>query len=143
MRLSTRNNCSECSEQCWEFRQSQVNRRSIHDRIEYQHNDVDRCLKNRSIHDRLRKRVVDQNWVHFEEEDDEEYVWQEGQWCLGGLIRSQKRRVQCLRSTKLEQAQKSSKPQVWRAKQTADKGQPSANIQMAFLLPSEFKAPID
>ena len=51
--------------------------------------------------------------------------------------------VQCLRSRELEQAQKSSKPQVWRAKQTADKGQPSANIQMAFLLPSEFKAPAD
>ena len=30
-----------------------------------------------------------------------------------------------------------------RVKQTADKGQPSANIQMAFLLPSEFKAPAD
>ena len=30
---------------------------------------------------------------------------------------------------------------MWRAKQTADRGQPSANIQMAFLLPSEFRAP--
>jgi hypothetical protein len=28
---------------------------------------------------------------------------------------------------------------VWRAKQTADKGWPSADIQMVFLLPSEFK----
>ena len=41
----------------------------------------------------------------------------------------------------VQEAQKSSKPQVWRAKQIADKGQPSANIQMAFLLPSEFRAP--
>ena len=32
---------------------------------------------------------------------------------------------------------------MWRAKQTADRGQPSANIQMTFLLPSEFKAPAD
>ena len=32
---------------------------------------------------------------------------------------------------------------MWRAKQTADRGQPSANIQMAFLLPSEFRAPAD
>ena len=32
---------------------------------------------------------------------------------------------------------------MWCAKQTADRGQPSANIQMAFLLPSEFKAPMD
>ena len=30
---------------------------------------------------------------------------------------------------------------MWCAKQTADRGQPSANIQMAFLLPSEFRAP--
>ena len=45
MRLPTRNNCPECNEQYWEFRQSQVNRRSIHDLIEYQHNDVDRRLK--------------------------------------------------------------------------------------------------
>ena len=75
LRLPTRNSCPECSEQYWEFRQSQVNRRSIHDRIEYQHNDVDRRLKNRSIHDRLGKRVVDQNQADYEEEeDDEEYV---------------------------------------------------------------------
>ena len=55
LRLPTRNNCPKCSERYWKFRQSQVNRRSIHDRIEYQHNDVDQRLKNRSIYDRLRK----------------------------------------------------------------------------------------
>ena len=43
----------------------------------------------------------------------------------------------------MEQAQASGKPQVWRTKQTADRKQPSANIQMAFLLPSEFRAPVD
>ena len=32
---------------------------------------------------------------------------------------------------------------MWHAKQIADRGQPSANIQMAFLLPSEFRAPAD
>ena len=32
---------------------------------------------------------------------------------------------------------------MWRAKQKANRGQPSANIQMAFLLPSEFRAPAD
>ena len=32
---------------------------------------------------------------------------------------------------------------MWRAKQSADRRQPSANIQMAFLLPSEFRAPAD
>ena len=69
---------------------------------------MDRRLKNGSVHNRLRKRVVDQNWADYEE-----YVWQEDQWCLGGLTRSQKRRVQCLRNKELEQAQASGKPQVW------------------------------
>ena len=32
---------------------------------------------------------------------------------------------------------------MWHAKHTTDRGQPSANIQMAFLLPSEFRAPAD
>ena len=45
LKLPTRNNCPECSEQYWEFKQFQANHRSIHDRIEYQYNDVDRCLK--------------------------------------------------------------------------------------------------
>ena len=43
----------------------------------------------------------------------------------------------------MEQAQASGKPLVWRAKQTADRKQPSANIQMAFLLPSKFRALAD
>ena len=43
----------------------------------------------------------------------------------------------------MEQAQASGKPQVWRTKQTADRKQPLANIQMAFLLSSEFRAPVD
>jgi len=43
----------------------------------------------------------------------------------------------------MERAQASGKPQVWRTKQTADRKQPLANIQMAFLLPSEFRAPTD
>ena len=43
----------------------------------------------------------------------------------------------------MEQAQAPGKTQVWRTKQIADKRQPSANIQMAFLLPSEFRAPAD
>ena len=45
-----------------------------------------------------------------------------------------------LRNKELEQIQTSG---VWRAKQTADGRQPSANIQMAFLLPSEFRALAD
>ena len=49
--------------------------------------------------------------------------------------------MQRLRNKELEQAQVSGKLQVWRARQTADREQPSANIQMAFLLPSKFRAP--
>ena len=51
--------------------------------------------------------------------------------------------MQCLRNRELEQAQVFGRPQVWRAKQIADRGQPSANIQMSFLLLSEFRAPAD
>ena len=32
---------------------------------------MDQRLKNRSVHDWLWKRVVDQNWVDYEEEGDE------------------------------------------------------------------------
>ena len=51
--------------------------------------------------------------------------------------------MQRLKNRELEQVQVSGRPQVWRANQTADRGQPSANIQMTFLLPSEFRAPAD
>ena len=43
----------------------------------------------------------------------------------------------------MEPAQASGKTQLWRTKQIADRKQPSANIQMAFLLPSEFRASAD
>ena len=59
------------------------------------------------------------------------------------MTRSQKRRVQRLRNKELEQAQASGKPEVWHTKQTADRKQPSANIQMAFLLPSKFRVVVD
>jgi len=59
LKLPTRNNCPACSEQYWECRQSQANRRSIHTQNEYHHNNMDRRLKNRSVHDWLGKRVVD------------------------------------------------------------------------------------
>ena len=51
--------------------------------------------------------------------------------------------MQRLRNKEMEQAQASSKPQVWRTKQIADRKQPLANIQMIFLLPSEFRALAD
>ena len=51
--------------------------------------------------------------------------------------------MQHLRNKELEQAQAFGKPQVWSTKQIDDRKQPSANIQMAFLLPSEFRALAD
>ena len=51
--------------------------------------------------------------------------------------------MQRLRNRELEHAQASGKPQVWCTKQTTDRKQPSANIQMDFLLPSEFRALAD
>ena len=84
------------------FRQSQTNCRSIHAQDAYHHNNMDRRLKNKSVHDQLGKRVVDQDWANYEEGNEREYVWQKGQWCPGGLTRSQKRRVQCLRNKELE-----------------------------------------
>ena len=63
--------------------------RSIHAQDAYHHNNMDRRLKNKSVHDRLEKRVVEQDWADYEEEGNErKYVWQKGQWCPGGLIRS-------------------------------------------------------
>ena len=38
----------------------------------------------------------------------------------------------------MEQAEASGKTQMWRTKQIADRKQQSANIQMTFLLTSEF-----
>ena len=51
--------------------------------------------------------------------------------------------MQRLRNRELEQVQVFGRLQVWRAKQTADWSQPSTNIQMTFLLPSEFRALAD
>ena len=76
LKLPTRHDCPECSNQYWEFRQSQINRWSIHAQNAYHHNSMDRCLKNKSIHDRLGKGVVDQDWADHEEGNNQrEHVW--------------------------------------------------------------------
>ena len=103
MKLPTRHDCPECSNQYQEHRQSQTNHRSIHAQDAYHHDNIDRCLKNKSVHDWLGKRVVDQDWAGYGEEGNKrKYVWQDGQWCPRGLTRSQKRRVQRLRNKELE-----------------------------------------
>ena len=95
---------------------------------------MDRRIKKEYVHDRLGKRVVEQGLAGCEEK---EYVWQDGQWCPGGLTRSQKRRVQRLRNREL----KENRHQVWRPKPTAGKKALSANA--IFILPVEFRAPMD
>ena len=45
-----------------------------------------------------------------------------------------------MRNRKLE-AQKYSRPRTWRVKQTTDKDKLSANIDMVFILPVEFRVP--
>ena len=45
LKLPTRRNCPECSNQYSEFRQSQADHRSIHERLSYQSNDMDRRVK--------------------------------------------------------------------------------------------------
>ena len=45
-----------------------------------------------------------------------------------------------MRNRELE-VQKSVRPRTWCVKQIADKGKPSADISMVFILPTEFKAP--
>jgi hypothetical protein len=47
--------------------------------------------------DHPRKRQADQRWA----DQEEEYIWQEGQWCPPGLRKSQKRRVRHLRNREL------------------------------------------
>jgi hypothetical protein len=47
---------------------------------------MDWHIKNEGVHDWLGKRAYDQSWADRDEE--KEYVWQEGQWCPGGLTRS-------------------------------------------------------
>ena len=75
MKLPTRNNCLECSDQYWEFRQSQANHRSIHAQDAYHHDNMDRRLKNENVQYRLEKRVVDQDWADYEEEVTRENIF--------------------------------------------------------------------
>ena len=74
------------------------------------------------------------------------------QWCLAGLTRSQKRRVQRLRQIELLEEEKKEavkkkgvKSEVWRVKPRSDDrqvpGSSAAPVNMVYMLPSEFMAP--
>ena len=73
LKLPTRCNCLEYSNQYAEFRQSKANHWFVHERLSYQSNDMDRGIKNKGVHDQLGKRAYDQNQADHDEE--KEYVW--------------------------------------------------------------------
>jgi hypothetical protein len=98
--------------------QETVNRRSVHERIGRIHLNDGWRVKINEVNDHLTKRHADQKWID-QEEQEREYIWQEGQWCPLGLRRSQKRRVQRLRNQELKQAGIKRK-QVWRPKDRSD-----------------------
>jgi hypothetical protein len=104
LKLPTQNNCPECSDKYTEYRQDIANRRSVHERIGRVHPSDDRHLKINRIDDQPKKRYADHRWIDHEEEEDQGYIWQKGQWCPPSLRRSQKRRVQRLRNQELKQA---------------------------------------
>jgi hypothetical protein len=137
LKLSTLNNCPECSDRYTEYRQDTVNRRSVHERIGRMHPGDGRHIKINEVNDQPRKRYADHRWVDHEEEEDREYVWQKGQWCPPGLRRSQKRRVQRLRNQELKQAGIKRK-QVWHPKDKPDGSGRSAPTCMVCFLPNEF-----
>jgi hypothetical protein len=80
LKLPTLRNCLECSGRYSEYRQETANRRSVHERIGTIHPSDDRCQKIIEIIDHPRKRQANLRWAD-QEEDEDEYVWQEGQWC--------------------------------------------------------------
>jgi hypothetical protein len=139
LKLPTLNNCPECSDKYTEYRQDAVNRRSVHERIGRIYSNDGRHVKINEVDDYPGKRYADQKWVDHEEQE-REYVWQEGQWCPPGLRRSQKRRVQRLRNQKLKQVGIKRK-QVWCPKDRPDGSGRSAPTCMVCFLPNEFMAP--
>jgi hypothetical protein len=139
LKLPTLKNCPECSDKYSEYRQETVNRGSVHERIGRMHPNDGRCLKINEVIDHPRKRQADQRWVD-QEEEEREYIWQEGQWCPPGLRKSQKRRVQRLRNRELKQAG-IQKKQVWHPKDKPEGSCHSAPACMVCFLLNEFMAP--
>jgi hypothetical protein len=79
LKLPTLNNCPKCSDKYTEYRQDTVNRRSVHERIGRIHPSDGRRIKINEVDYHPRKRYADHKWVDHEEQE-REYVWQEGQW---------------------------------------------------------------
>jgi hypothetical protein len=101
LKLPTLRNCPECSDKYFEYRQETVNRRSVHERIGRMHSNDDRRQKIIEVIDHPRKRQADQRWAD-QEEEEHEYIWQEGQWCPLGLRKSQKKKGSALEEPGIE-----------------------------------------
>jgi hypothetical protein len=138
LKLPTLKNCHECSDRYFEYRQETTNRQSVHERIGRIHPNGD-WRKKIEVIDHPRKRQADLRWAD-QEEDEDDYIWQKGQWCPPGLRKSQKRRVQRLRNRELRQAGNQTK-QVWRPKDQLEGSKRSAPTCMVYFLPNDFMAP--
>jgi hypothetical protein len=77
LKLSTLNNCLECSDKYTEYRQETINCRSVHERIGRVHPSDGQRVKISEVNDQPRKRYADYGWVDHEEQEHE-YVWQKG-----------------------------------------------------------------
>jgi hypothetical protein len=86
LKLPTLRNCPECSDRYFEYRQETANCCSVHERIGRIHPSEDRRQKIEIIN-HPRKRKADLRWAD-QEEDEDEYIWQKGQWCPPGLRKS-------------------------------------------------------
>ena len=121
-----------------------------------------------SVFQRLGSRTRHDDQVRRPSRDDreleEEDKYHRPRWCPDGLSRSQKRRVQCLRNLEEAEAKyldvlRKARPDLaeqvrhpqrverrpprreWRPKQPKADEKPSADVNMVFMLPSEFRAP--
>jgi hypothetical protein len=89
LKLPTLKNCPECSDRYVEYRQETANRRSVHERIGRIHPNGDLRQKIEVIN-HPRKRQAGLRWAD-QEEDEDDYIWQKGQWCPPSLRKSQKK----------------------------------------------------
>jgi hypothetical protein len=140
LKLPTQNNCPKCSDKYTEYRQDIANRRFVLERIGRVHPSDGWRLKINRIDDQPKKRYADHRWIDHEEEEDQGYFSQKGQWCPPSLRRSQKRRVQHLRNQELKQAGIKRK-QVWYPKDKRDESDRSAPTCKVCFMPNEFMAP--
>jgi hypothetical protein len=91
--------------------------------------------------------------LQLDEESSQSYKKPNPQWCLDGLTKSQKRRVQPLCQLEHQEEEercvldkKKVRSKVWRPNPKDDDGKddkPQADINMVVLLPKEFMAPVD